>query len=162
MSEVFKVYEGELANVDAIAYGVSLRKEGKSAYDSENDLTRLFYSAPDDDMSGKFLRDFYELTLKGWQREEQRLAKEHYLAQLPAFQASLPSVGDELYVEHTSNKGKYFACRIEYITPEKDNVLIRYIGQSAAYGQSNVTLVGYGYPGEFVSFHKEEPTIDKS
>lgn len=160
MSLNLKVYEGELDDVDAIARGVSLRQEGKSAYDHEHDITSRFYSKPKDESTDKFLSDFYDNVIRGWHREDQRLAKEKYLAQLPAFQASLPDVGDDVYVEHTNNKGEYFFCRIEYITPEKDNVVIRYLDKPACYDQSNVTLVGYGFPGEFVKFHKEKPSSD--
>lgn len=160
MRQKLKAYEGELNNVDAIEYGVSLRSENKSTYDREHDLTSRFYSKPHDTKIDAFLSEFYDNMIRGWNREDQRLAKEKYLAQLPEFQASLPLLGDNVYVEHTSNKGEYFFCRIEYVTPEKDNVLIRYLDKPAAYGQSNVTLVGYDFPGEFVKFHKDKPEGD--
>jgi len=148
-------YNGELDKVDPVALGVNLRTEDKSYCDREHDPTDNFYGA--DDEAEKFLHQFFKDIEKGWRREDRRLAKIKYLKQLPAFQQSLPKLGELVFIEFPSNKGRCFPCVVEYIPPERDKVLVRLTDGDASYGQSNLRLEGYDYPGEFIKLHREAP-----
>ena len=150
-----KEYNGELDNVDPEAFGLTLRVAGKSYTDDENDPTEGFYWATDDHLA--FFEKFQKGVSRGWHKEDNRLREIEYKRQLPAFQDNIPEIGVEVFVEHPNNKGEYFACVVEYIPPERDNVVVRYADKKGAYGQSNLSVLGYSYPGAFPVFHRQVP-----
>lgn len=152
-----KTYSGELDHIDPFEFGAQLHRDGKSTQD--NDPTDEFYGGNDDDPVWDFLNTFWENMNTGWRREDNRVRKERFLAQLPDFQANIPEVGEVVFVERPNSQGKYTKCRIEYVPPEKDAVLIRNLeeGAARAYGQSPISLVAYENPGRFPRFYKEIP-----
>lgn len=157
MRHKLKRYAGELDHIDPFELGAQLHREGKRCRD--NDPTEGLYGGKDDDPVWEFLNTFRENMNIGWRREDNRFRKERFLAQLPDFQANIPEVGEVVFIERPNSQGKYTKCRIEYVPPEKDAVLIRNLeeGATRAYGQSPISLVAYDYPGRFPRFYKEIP-----
>lgn len=152
-------YNGELDNVDPFDYGVKLCKEGKSYTDDENDPTENFIGGSDDDPVWSFLWEFRDKMEKGWHSEAKRLRKVRYLEQLPAFQESLPEVGQVVYMEYPNNEGSNIKVKIEFIPPERHMVLVRYLDGRDVFGQPRLSVVSYEHPGRFVRFYKEPPAI---
>lgn len=150
------LYNGELDNIDPFEYGAQLYRDGKRCNSYENDITDKYRGEKDDDPRWQFLENFRDLVEKGWLTERKKRDKEKYLSQLPTFKKSIPEVGSEVYIEHPNSEGERHHCRIEFVTPERDNVLIRYLDDTGSYGQSRVAVVGYAYPGKFVTFHSEK------
>lgn len=150
-----KPYNGELKDVDPDAFGLALRTANKSYAEDENDPTDAFYCTTDEDAD--FFEQFRARVECAWRKEDNRLREIEYKKQLVDFKKSLPAVGAPVFIEHPNNNGTCFPCVIEYIPPERDNVLIRYTEKSGTYGQSNLSLVGYSYPGAFVAFYEAVP-----
>jgi len=154
-------YDGSLDNIDPIELGKNLRIENKDPYD-ENDPTDNFTGGRDDDPRWDFLQNFRENIMTGWRRQDQLIAKNKYLEQLPEFQKNLPNIGDEVYIENPSNLNNYYLCRIEFIPEAKDKVLVLYLDKDAAYGQTNLSLAEYCYSakykhGIFPRFYTNKP-----
>lgn len=110
----FKPYNGELENVDPVAYGEKLYLEGKSLND-DTDPTYCFYIRGDDDCD--FLEAFRQKMERAWYQARARSDREAYLKALPDFQVKIPEVGSKVFIEYPGNPGKYFPCIIEYVPP---------------------------------------------
>ena len=115
-------YNGELDDIDPIEFGIQLRKDNKDCYDRNNVPSSKFSGGTDDNPCWKFLDDWTENVQKGWRREDYRISKALFDKQLVEFKKTIPSVGEEVYIEHPTNQGTYFKCRIEFIPEEKDKV----------------------------------------
>lgn len=158
--KILKRYNGELDSIDPIEYGVNLRKKNNDDNHyrlEENDPTDKFI--PKNEKDSIFLNTFYNKMLQGWRKEDRRISEQNYLRQLPEFQKNIPNIGEEVYVEFPNNQGEYFEARIEYISEERDQVLIKLLEKENAYGKSSLHIVGYGYPERFAKFYKQKPQI---
>lgn len=147
------LYNGELDNIDPFEYGAQLYRDGKESVNYGNDITDKYRGGKDDDPIWEFLANFRFQIDKGWLTERQRHETKKYLSILPDFKKSIPDVGSTVFVEHPTAKRERHLCEIVYITPERDNVVIRYKDKKGPYGQSKIAVVGYAYPGSFVTFH---------
>lgn len=147
---MFKQYDGSLDHLNPVQIGEDLFNKGEPI-DDDNDPTYPFYNDDND-----FLEVFRSKMLKAWYKARENANLNAFKAQLPAFQAQLPEVGETRFIEYPSNPGNYYECVIEYIPPERDQVLIRY-EKTTDEGRSNLHLVGYVYPGKFPILHKDDP-----
>lgn len=155
-----KKYNGELNHIDPIELGSQLFLKGKKI-DHETDPTEQFYSngiEKDDE----FLYSFTKKMWQGWHKERDAAFDKKYLKQLPDFQKSIPPIGSEVYVQFPNNDDEYPYCRIEYISEDRSEVLIRYLKNKKTLRGSNLSIVGYGYPGEFVKFYAKTPLDEPS
>lgn len=146
-------YTNQLDGVDPIALGEQLYREGKTV--DEVDPTAPYLM---EDHNADFLHEFYRKVDVGWYRARNAHNHQQFLAQLPAFQAAIPAVGEEVYITFPNVPDKQHRCRIEFIPPERDQVLIRLFEtkKSGYPEQSALRLVGYEYPGRFPTFSAEQ------
>lgn len=155
-------YEGELDNIDPVELGAKYFHEGIEL-NWKLDPTTNFHLKNDIDYekNSAFFFSFASNMEKGWFRERNIEDHKIYKESLPDFKDTIPEVGSIVYVEHATNKGTYFRCRIEFIPEERDNVVIRYLDSNMMFGQTKIAVVGYQKRGVFVKFHTTVP-IQKS
>lgn len=148
-------YVDQLKDVDAFSYGVQLRKDNKS-HDMDTDITRAYSGGSDDNPAWAELDRIYNEVEKGWHHQNHVFAKEKYEIALVDFKKTIPNVGDIVYLEHMSNKGKYFRCIVEVVAEKRDSVVLRYLDEKNAYGQTSFVIASYSFGG-FPKFYKEKP-----
>lgn len=148
----FKTYNGELDDVDPVAFGEKLFLDGKALND-DTDPTYYFYARGNED---DFLEAFREKMESAWYQARARANREAYFKALPDFQARIPEVGSSVFIEFPGNPGKYFPCMIEYVPPERDQIVIRFEKKGGEY-HGSLRVVGYEYPGQFPTFYNEPP-----
>lgn len=148
-------YTDQLKDFDAFAYGVQLRKEGKE-HNLQTDITRPYSGGADDNPAWKELDRIYNDVERGWYHQENFIQKELFQKDLIEFQKNLPEVGDIVFLEHSSNKGKYFRCKVEFIPESRNCVFLQYLDETDRYGQTKFTVADYSFR-EFPTIHKEIP-----
>ncbi|MBM26280.1 MAG: hypothetical protein CL760_11540 [Chloroflexi bacterium] len=149
-------YNGELKDVNPEEYGANLYREGKEVNHINDPCDKYFAKTEED---SEFFYQFFVSMQRGWMAERQKDFKKLYDENLPAFKESIPEVGECVYVEHMTSRGKYHYCRIEHVPEEKESVVIRYLESKGNYGEPKLSVVGLQSPttGEFVKFHKKKP-----
>lgn len=141
-------YTGQLENVDAFNYGVRLRKEEKSCFDFDNNPVNSYFSFNGDDID--FLDKWSEEMIRGWRKQDNIISKERFQRLLLEFKKVIPQVGDVVYVEHPNNLRTYYKCLVEFVPPEQDQLLVRYLDdKDLGYGQSKLALLCYSYSTEY-------------
>jgi hypothetical protein len=147
-----KEYNGELKDIDSFQYGIKLKNKNSHCYDEDSDLTRNYYSNNQDEQN--FLSNFYKQMVKGFYFREREIDLNNYKEGLIKFQKNIDDVvkvGCEVYIKLPKSKVK-IKVRVEFITEEKDKVVVRYSDNGKIYNDSNIKILGYENPSEFVQF----------
>lgn len=159
---MYKKYEGELNEVNPFNLGVELRRKNESLSKDGNDPSECYHGDKDNDPIWDFLDNFRLELENGWWREDVKIRTKLYYEQLSLFQKNLPEIGSVVFIEYPNNLGKYFECKIKYISENKDAIVIEELKErnknkrSGNYG-SKEKLVEYSYPGKFPSFYNSIP-----
>lgn len=148
-----QIYNGELSNLDPYQLGKDLFSKNEEITD-KNDPTQAFCGGKDDSPIWDVLNDFRDKMTKGWLAARHQEHTRRYKEQLAPFKQSIPKTGKIVLIEFPCNLGKRFKVRVEFVPEERDNVLVRFLDETNAYGQTKLMVVGYGAPGAFVKFFR--------
>lgn len=162
ISPKLKKYNGELDHIDPVKLGREIRKNGGVLNNLSEIPSEQYIGQNDEDRD--FLFNWHESVFKGWRLERDDNREILYKEALSEFKKVAPSIGDTLYLEHPNNLGKHFKCMIEFVSPEKDAILVRYIDKekSRFFNDSKYSLIKASYVSKvdrdvFPIFRKVKP-----
>ena len=142
-------YKGELDNVDPFKFGIMMRKNEEIGCKIHAPTSSFVTSSKD---CLNFLINFSGESQLGWREEDKRIMSVKIDFKIQEFKKDLPFIGNEVYVEFETNKGKYFRHKIVYIAEDKRSV----VGESLETHNKGVLRV-LGYPDGFVKFYNKKP-----
>lgn len=148
-------YTDQLKDLNAFDYGVYLRKENKP-HNTSTDITRPYTGGSDDNPAWKELDRIYDDVERGWAHQDHLFSEEKFKQDLLDFQKNMPNLGDIVFLDHASNKGKYFRCKVEFIPETRDSVVLRYLDLKDRFGQTKMVIADYSFR-EFPTIHTELP-----